>query len=324
MPQSESSEKMRPKPKHKIAPTTNKNKVYKASIFSNILDWLGRLILDQTKKEVEPTELQSFARQHEISLKKVQLSKVKENAKRAIANLEQTKERLRSEFGQSASSFIAKSLDPKICHIHELVDKLAHSVHEEGDSFQNFLHHAVEYVHYYEELDEQKLKRRIIHDAHALILQAIDKDLDMLANYKKQALDALDCSNEERHAREELINRFTLPVLLEIRDIANATFQIDDLHAFFVWKTAIDDKRNSLVELGLLTIDTLTFEQKPIPALDEQQREQQGEQQGEKQELELEAPLQSDEQDTDQLTQRFVSLLESRMQDFFVLLQDTT
>jgi len=336
MSQSEPGERIRPEPKSQKDLSEKEIHGQKASVFSDMLDWLGRLILDQAPGEkASSDQLHAFTQAHDISLKKVQLDEIEEEAKRAIFNLEETKKHLRKKYGQSASCFIAKCLDPKIAHINELLKRLALTATQEGDSFQNFLHHAVEYVQYYQELDEQKLKRRIIQDAEAHILQAIDKDLEVLANYKMHVLDSLVCTNAERLEKEELINRFILPILMEIGEITNYRFEMDSLDAFFALKTMIDDRRNSLVELGLLTIDALTYEFKP-QAIDRTSQEQGvlqeigqefGHEMGEEfwQEIWQEGqnePLQEAQPNEEiAITLSFLQLLENRMQDFFVLLE---
>src|SRR5262249_12262141 len=98
---------------------------------------------------------------------------------------------------------------------------------------------------------------KIVDDAQLFINQAIKNDLEMLENYKMHLLDALPCPESEKSAREKLIDRFLFPINAELKGIAMAKMDTDDLHAFFIWKTNVDERRNALVELALLTVDGL-------------------------------------------------------------------
>lgn len=230
-------------------PSTSKNhdtknhqrnrKKAQRNFLSGILDWLGTLITEQARTDVQVT------RNYHVSVYTERHEKVRMSALHIIEDLNEAKKRLIVEFGQSAANFICKCIDPMIAHVSELVTDLS-SKHIQDNS-AGFLKRAIERVRYYAQLDEGKLKRKIVFDAHDLIRTAIEKDIDMLIKYKKQIY---------HDDKAQKIDEALSPILVELENLMAQRIDTDDLRAFFSWRNAIDEKRNTLVEMGLYTVDS--------------------------------------------------------------------
>lgn len=232
------------------------------SIFNrvnNFFGWLGQLINEQAQLDahLEDVPHPPLKTVHQISKSLQTTSEVIANAERICENLEEVKKRLTCEFGASASSFISKCIDPMIEHARALIYALNNADHEANPT-NGVLEQAIESVELYSQFrDEKKLKKKIVQIAQGFIKQSIDKDMEVLANYKSQALNHCKLSDLERQEAEFHLDRFLYPIVSELLGMAESRVETDDLHAFFVWKTNVDERRNSLVELGLLTIDAI-------------------------------------------------------------------
>jgi hypothetical protein len=197
---------------------------------NNFFGWLGDLIGQQAQVDagIDPPAHPPISALHSVrGMQKT--SEVIASAEMVCAKLEEVKARLSSEFGVTAATFISKCIDPMIDHAKALMRALQNSDHSSPVIAQ-----AIESVELYAQFrDEKKLYRKIVQVAQGQIKQSIDKDIEILANYKQQALETSDFVENEKEEAE---------------------FQLD---RFFVWKNNVDERRNSLVELGLLTIDSL-------------------------------------------------------------------
>lgn len=232
-----------------VSPPENeppKDKKQEATFMSGILDWLGTVITDAARADsVDP-----ITHAHEISLITERQSKVAQSAKMIADDLKEVKTRLIEEFGPGAASFIAKCIDPMISHLTTLIEDLAASNRLSG-SFDEFLNYAIERVKYYSGLDEKKLKIQIVLNAHGLVEQAIQKDIDVLSNYKIHML-------EGKHAQEGIakLEHMLQPIIRELQTMAATRLETDNLRQFFRWKQNVDEKRNILIEMGLFVIDS--------------------------------------------------------------------
>lgn len=231
----------------------------KGDTFSLFLDWVGGIImaggLAGSGEQVLP-----LTALHDVSLRQQQSKEVVETAKKVCDDLEEVKKRLSLEFGKKAVAFISKCIDPMIFHARELINDLSREQPKEG-SFSDLLAQAIESVELYSQFsDESRLKRKIVQDAQGFIRQSIEKDMEMVENYKQQAFDNSKSVDEERQEREKLVDRFLYPILAELKGMANSKVETDDLHAFFIWKTSVDDRRNALIELAFLTTDGIVKE----------------------------------------------------------------
>ncbi len=234
----------------------------KRSIFShvgNFFGWLGELITEQARMEAQKEQAMPpvhIAR--EITLQQQKTSEVIANAEVICNHLDEIKLKLIQEFGKTASGFISKCIDPMVDHARGLIKDLKEPAREEKH-LHNLLSQAIESVELYSQFsDENKLKRKIVQVAQNLIKQSIDKDLEVLANYKKHAIESCTWPSDQQQMREFQIDGYLYPIISELLGMSESRLVTDDLHAFFVWKSNVDDRRNSLVELGLLTIDAMT------------------------------------------------------------------
>lgn len=221
--------------------------------------WLGELINEQARVDAQEKAIDPPLHIiHEIKLRQQKTSEVIDNAKIICKHLEEIKERLSLEFGSSAGAFISKCIDPMILHANELICALEEPPAGNGDTLQNLLEQAIESVELYSQFsDESKLKRKIVQVAQSFIKQTIDKDLEVLANYKHHAFEICSFSTEEKQTKEFQLDRHLYPIVSELMGMSESRLETDDLHAFLVWKTSVDDRRNSLLELGFLTIDAM-------------------------------------------------------------------
>lgn len=224
----------------------------------NFFGWLGELITEQAQIDAQVDEVQPPLHMlHEIKLRQQKTSEVIANAKVICRHLEETKQKLAAEFGASAGCFIVKCIDPMTEHARHLILLLEQPT-PAGSSLQNLLEQAIESVELYAQFsDEAKLKRKIVQVGQGYIKQAIDKDLEMLANYKFHAFEKGQMLPMEKRGREFELDRYLYPIVSELVGMADSRQETDDLHAFLVWKTTVDERRNSLMELGYLTIDAM-------------------------------------------------------------------
>jgi hypothetical protein len=239
--------------------------------FSRFFDWLGKIIMDEAKVETwNDDHLPPLTALHEITLRQQRTEEVVETAKNVCADLEEVEKRLSLEFGSKAASFISKCIHPMIIHAKELIADLTTESNKD-DSYSSLLEKAIESVELYSQFsDESRLKRKIVEDAQVFIRQTIEKDMEMLQNYKKHALDKAEISTSEKKERAKLIDRFLYPIFSELKGMAISKVETDDLHAFFIWKTSVDDRRNALVELAFLTTDGLVGDSEPVEPEDEE------------------------------------------------------
>lgn len=243
----------------------------KSPPFSRFFDWLGKIIMDEAKVEASNDEhLPPLTALHEITLRQQRTEEVVETAQNVCADLEEVEKRLNLEFGSKATSFISKCIHPMIVHARELIADLTTDVNKD-DSYSGLLERAIESVELYSQFsDESRLKRKIVEGAQVFIRETIEKDMEMLQNYKKHALDESGLSISEKKERAKLIDRFLYPVFSELKGMAISKVETDDLHAFFIWKTSVDERRNALVELAFLTTDGLIGESAPVDSEDEE------------------------------------------------------
>ncbi|MBS0634068.1 MAG: hypothetical protein JSR37_01215 [Verrucomicrobia bacterium] len=289
----------------------------KKSVFSrvgNFFGWLGELIgeqarIDAQREEVEPP----LHMMREITLQQQKTSEVIQNAETICTHLEEIKQRLSQEFGSSATCFISKCIDPMIDHAKYLTSALK----QPAPHVNNILSQAIESVELYSQFsDERKLKKRIVQVAQGLIKQSIEKDLEVLANYKDDALAKCGWKNGEREENEFQLDGYLYPIISELIGMAGSQAETDDLHAFFVWKSTVDDRRNSLVELGFLTIDALTNAEENTVQI--RHEEEDGE-------VVLEEPfpqLVKHQLEDSALAMSYISTLEDRVQDIFARIED--
>lgn len=291
----------------------------KRSVFAhvgNFFGWLGELITEQARVDAQREEAKPPLQiLREITLQQQKTSEVIENAETICAHLDDIKQRLNQEFGASASCFIAKCIDPMIDHARYLTKALKEPAREDGHH-KNLLSQAIESVELYSQFsDERKLKKRIVHTAQGLIKQSIDKDLEILANYKLDAIKKSDWKAGEREQKEFQLDGLLYPIVSELIGMAQSQHVTDDLHAFFVWKSTVDDRRNSLVELGLLTVDAMTnsTESAELVSYDDEE------------EIVLEEPfgdVVKHALERSSMAMSFIATLEGRMSDIFVRLND--
>jgi hypothetical protein len=208
------------------------------SFLANIRSWLETVISDQAQSDST-----DFLATRTVFLYTERQNRLVKDASRIATELEEVKRRMVEEFGPSSSSFIGKCLDPMVTHLQTLISGL-HVQKISGDTFEQFLQNAIECVQYYSGLDESKLKMKIVDDAHAMVHSAIQKDIEILLKYREEVLG--EPSDTELDS-----------VLLELRALMESSIQTDNLHDFFHWKTSVDEKRNGLVEMGLLIVDMM-------------------------------------------------------------------
>ena len=132
----------------------------------------------------------------------------------------------------------------------------------------------------------------------------------MLANYKKNALDRADWVGEEREKNEFRLDSYLYPIISELVGLSQSDLMTEDLHAFFIWKSNVDDRRNSLVELGFLTIDAMIHSNESVLTVKI----------GEDEEIVLEEPfskLVQTQLEKSSIDMSFLSSLEDRVSDIF-------
>ncbi len=226
----------------------------------NFFGWLGELISEQARVEAErKTQIPPVQIMREITLQQQRTSEVIENAETICLHLEDIKQKLTQEFGSSSASFISKCIDPMVEHARYLTKALKEPPSGEEKRLHNLLSQAIESVELYSQFsDEKKMKKRIVQVAQGLIKQSIEKDIEVLSKYKVHALENKKLSDEQREYYEFKIDGYLYPIISELAGMGESRLVTDDLHAFFVWKANVDERRNSLVELGLLTIDAMT------------------------------------------------------------------
>lgn len=280
---------------------------------NNFFGWLGDLITEQARidalVEPSPPPIQTA---HHVSRVLQKTSEVIANAEKICNNLEDVKTRLSLEFGVTAATFISKCIDPMIDHARQLIKALHSSDHTNGSKV---IDQAIESVELYAQFsDEKKLYRKIVQNAQSVIKQSIDKDIEILANYKQQALDASDSAEQEKAECEFQLDRFLYPIVSELLGMAESNLITDDLHAFFVWKSNVDERRNSLVELGLLTIDSLRGSSRTPDIITDEEGE----------EIPIDEPLSDifkQQLEESSLAMSFLSSLEDRVNQVFTRLE---
>lgn len=275
------------------------------SFISGILEWLGSVISDAASTDPAIQNTLPLAKGHEFSVFSQRQHKVVESAKLIAEDLEELKMRLIEEFGPQSASFIAKCIDPMTSHMKGLVDVLAMSDRTRGGKFEDFLNTAISWVKYYSGLDESKLRYKIVQDAHALVEQSIHKDIEVLVNYKNHTVAENPISTLGVQELEHILQ----PILTELQNIAATRLDTDNLQEFFRWKADVDEKRNTLIEMGFFVIDSCVDQvsQAKKPVRNEEDEEVEIEQELEDYTLALNA----------------VGILENRLMQFFGLLETT-
>src|SRR5205085_11711951 len=133
--------------------------------------------------------------------------------------IDELKKRLVNEYGGSVSSFIIKSIEPMISQARRLIEDLSNP-NQKSEGFQDLLQQAVISVELYSQFsDETKLIRKIIQEAHQFTRNSIDKDIEVLANYKRQALEDSSLSSGEKEEQSSKLALFLDPVINELRGI---------------------------------------------------------------------------------------------------------
>lgn len=314
-----SLEKDDPKTKHDSSQEGQSGDA-KGGVFShvgNFFGWLGELITEQARIDAQKEDAKPPLHiVREITLQQQKTSEVIENAETICLHLDEIKQRLTQEFGSSASCFISKCIDPMIEHARHLTKALKEPVREETH-LNSLLNQAIESVELYSQFsDEKKLKKRIVQAAQGLIKQSIDKDLEVIANYKKQAIRKCGWRNHEREEFEFQLDGYLYPIISELIGMGESKQVTDDLHAFFVWKSNVDDRRNSLLELGFLTIDAMTHQAEPVALL--RTEDEDGE-------ILLEEPfsdLVKHQLENASFSMSFIATLEDRVNDVFNRIED--
>ncbi len=296
------------------------SKSAKRGVFSHVgtfFGWLGDLISEQARIEAQKEDAKPPLHiRCEISHQRQNISEVIINAETICTHLDEIKISLTSQFGSAASCFISKCIDPMIDHARHLIKALKEPA-TQSDSINTLLNQAIESVELYSQFnDEVKLKQRIVLVAQGFIKQSIDKDLEVLANYKRDAIIKSGWSNEEKQSCEFQLDGYLYPMISELIGMAESRVITDDLHAFFVWKSNVDERRNSLVELGFLTIDAMikTNEQTDVMRYDDEDDE-----------IVLEEPfdqLIAHQLENSSLAMSYMATLEDRVSDIFVRLED--
>ncbi len=287
----------------------------KRSVFAqvgNFFGWLGELITEQARLDAKKEEkVLPLHLKREIILQQQKTSEVIKNAETICTHLDEIKQKLIQEFGSSASCFISKCIDPMIDHARYLTSTLKEPP-PEVKNLSNILSQAIESVELYSQFsDEKKLKKRIVQVAQGLIKQSIDKDLEVLSNYKMNAIKNSKWAEDEKQELEFSLDGYLYPIISELLGMSESRHETDDLHAFFVWKSSVDDRRNSLVELGLLQIDALTNtgQTTPLVKLDDEDDD-----------IPLEEPfpqLVKHQLENLSLAMSYISTLEDRVSDVF-------
>jgi hypothetical protein len=225
--------------------------------FTLFMKWIDRCINEQGISEKDPPgdpKGISMREGHSITFEQTQ-EEVIVRAKDIAQELENVKRKLTEDFEEVNQSFVSKCIDPMISQITTLIKDLEeHSGKIEG--LQDLLEKAIANVELYDQFhDEKKLKKKIILEAERLVKQSITKDREVLTNYKIQAVESLQLSSDEKEKRLVLVDRFLHPIMIELGSMLEHFPNTNDLQEFFSWKAQIDDRRSSLVELGLLTTD---------------------------------------------------------------------
>lgn len=282
------------------------------SIISNVnnfFGWLGDLITEQARIDAQTGQSPPpIPKIHSVS----KTGEVIATAQKICDNLEEVKKRLGLEFGATAASFISKCIDPMIDHARQLIGALQNVDNQNGPIA---LDQAIESVELYSQFrDEKKLYKKIVQVAQGIIKQSIDKDIEILVNYKQQALERCSRPEQEKRESEVHLDRFLYPIISELLGMAESKLVTDDLHAFFVWKNNVDERRNALVELGLLTIDAIKGDSTASMFITDDDGE----------EIEIEEPLtdflKHQLEDTS-LAMSFLSTLEDRANEIFTRIE---
>lgn len=290
----------------------------KRGVFSHVgsfFGWLGDLITEQARLEAHKEEVHPPVHiLREITLQQQKTGEVIQNAETICCHLDEIKQKLTQEFGASSACFISKCIDPMIEHARYLTKALKEP-HKEEKHLGSILSQAIESVELYSQFsDEKKLKKRIVQVAQGMIKQSIDKDLEVLINYKTNALKLCSWKGFEREANEFQLDGYLYPIISELIGMAESHVVTDDLHAFFVWKSNVDDRRNSLVELGLLTIDAMTNPSHEVVVSSDE-------------EIVLEEPfsqLVKHNLENSSFAMSFLSTLEDRVNDVYSRIHDNT
>jgi hypothetical protein len=235
----------------------------------NFFDLLDQHITEETKREASDQEKTPPSLPVITPHLALQESEVITNAEKICKSLEELRMRFISEFDDFVAPFISKGIDSMIEHIKDLRGKL-HESYQEKSERQLLLKQVGDSLEFYALLsrDEKKLKRKIVLVAHSVIKEAIDKDLEMLASYKKQAFEQIRLARQKKKEAEVQLDRILYPLLAELSGLSKSHVETDDLLAFFDWKNSVDLKRNSLVEQALLLIDAVRGdhpEELPLP-----------------------------------------------------------
>lgn len=282
----------------------------------NFFGWIGELITEQARidaQKEDATPPVHIAR--EITLQQQKTSEVIANAEAICNHLDEIKLKLIEEFGKGASCFISKCINPMTDHARQLIQDLKVPA-SEGKHLHSLLSQAIESVELYQQFsDERKLKKKIVQVAQQLMKQSIDKDLEVLANYKKNAIENSLWPEDERELREFQIDGYLYPIISELIGMSESRLTTDDLRAFFVWKSNVDERRNSLVELGLLTIDAMTeSSERTVIVISEEEEE-----------IILEEPfpqLVKHQLEDASLAMSYLATLEDRVNDIFMRIQE--
>ncbi|MCE5293593.1 MAG: hypothetical protein LLF94_03130 [Chlamydiales bacterium] len=306
----------KPKYKKTVDPTDAKRSVF--AHVGSFFGWLGDLIGEQAQIEAHKEDVaHPFHKVREITQQPQKTGEVIKNAETICLHLDEIKQKITEEFGAASSCFIAKCIDPMIDHARYLTRVLKEPPIKEESHQNSLLSQAIESVELYSQFsDEKKLKKRIVQVAQGLIKQSIDKDLEILANYKLDAISNSNWKPNEKEEKEFQLDGYLYPIIAELLGMAESKAETEDLHAFFVWKTNVDDRRNSLVELGLLTVDAMTntTDTAHIVRYDDEDDE-----------IVLEEPfndLVKHQLENTSISMTFISTLEDRVSDIYTRIED--
>jgi len=160
-------------------------------------------------------------------------------------HLTKLKEALKMEFGVSCSQFIAKSIDPMLRHIDAIIMRLQNS-----DGSPSLEEEAIRSVGLYSEFkDERKMRRKIVAEAVQASQEAITKDCQILINYQHHA------ERTHPHIGNALLMQSLEPLFQAFHELHQTYFESEDIRAFFIWKSSIDERRAELSEKGFQLID---------------------------------------------------------------------
>lgn len=225
------------------------------SELSQLFSSIAKLITEDARAEQRMEGSQALKSGREISHLKKTTGELLSNTQAIATNLQLFKEQLIQDFGSSSYAFINKSIDPMIQHASKIIQEL----YSKGDCRDNFpvmYEKALQSVEFYSQFnDERKLRRKIITEAIQGTKQAIEKDCQILKHYTQHSIEERKIDSKD--ALVEALDKKLAPIFQEFFKLEDAEIDTSDLREFFIWKSYVDERRNALTELGLLTIESL-------------------------------------------------------------------